>query len=510
MKISNSIYLFLVLLILCIPIVRGETPVEYSASLSAGGGSGEFSPYYISSLQGGRFSQQYNLQAEVAAEKKIDLRDRFSYGVGLDVIGGASSSVKYDRYDMSSSSMTSHSLKPSTFWLQQLYGELKWRSIFLNAGLKERGSALLNNSLTSGDLIESGNARPIPQVRAGFLDFQNIPFTSGWVQIQGEAAYGMLLDDGWWEDHYNYYNYHITKKALYNYKRVYFRTKPSEKFSVIIGMQAAAKFGGTAYYYEKGELKRTEKNKCDFKTFAKMLIPIEDGGETFYTGSHLGSWEMRARYTIGNGDQVFGYFSFPWEDGSGIGKLNGWDGLWGIEYRSSNHRSIITSALIEYLDFTNQSGPLHFNPADYAGTTIPDHVSGSDDYYNNLGHNPYAYYGMSIGTPALMAPIYNTNGYMGYCANVMRGIHFGLEGAITSRINYRVKGGYRKAWGSGYFLLPEPIHLTAVMIEATWRPSSIEGLSVNGKIEIDRGDEPCNATGAMITVKYAGLLNFGK
>lgn len=506
MKISNSIYVFLFLSVFCIPVVHGEYPIEYSVSVSAGGGIGEFSPYYISSLQGGRFSQQYNLQGEVVATKKLVLSDRFSYGFGLDVIGGASSSVKYDRYDVSTASMTTHSLKPSAAWLQQFYGELKWRSIFLNAGLKERGSALLNNTLTSGDLIESGNSRPIPQVRAGFIDFQNIPFTSGWIQIQGEAAYGMLLDDGWWEDHYNYYNYHITKKGLYNYKRTYFRTKPSERFSVTIGMQAAAKFSGTAYYYNKGKLERTEHNKSGLKTFVKMLIPIEDGGETFYTGSHLGSWDMRARYTLNNGDKLYGYFSFPWEDGSGIGKLNGWDGLWGIEYQSGS-RSIISSAVIEYLDFTNQSGPLHFNPADYEGTTIPDHVSGSDDYYNNLGQNPYAYFGMSIGTPALMAPIYNTNGYMGYCANVMRGFHIGIEGSITSHIDYRVKGGYRKAWGSGYFLLPSPVHLTAVMIDVSWRPGRIEGLTVNGKIEVDRGNMPCNATGAMITVKYDGLLN---
>lgn len=482
-------------------------PLDYEVSLTAGGGSGEFSPYYMSSLRGGRFSQQYNIQAEASVSRKMETKRRFSYGFGLDLIAGYSSAVDYGRYNASSSSWSSHAERPSAAWIQQLYGEVKWRSLFLSAGAKERGSALLDNNLTSGDLTESGNARPIPQIRAGFIDFQDIPFTNGWVQIQGEAGYGIFLDDRWWENHYNYYNYHITKDAYYNYKRLYFRSRPSERFSVTIGMQAVAKFGGKAYYYDKGVLSKTETFKSDFTTFMKMLFPYEDGKESFYTGNHLGSWDMRAVYRLNDGSHLSAYFSFPWEDGSGIGKLNGWDGLWGLGYRASEPE-LLSGAVIEYLDFTNQSGPLHFNPSDFEGTTIPDHVSGSDDYYNNIGHNSYAYYGMSIGTPALMAPIYNTNGYLAYKANAMRGFHVGLEGYITPSLGYRLKGGYRKAWGSGYVLLPQPLHLTAVMVEADWRPSAIKGLTVNGRIELDRGNMPCNSLGAMVTVRYSGNFNF--
>ncbi len=505
MRIRPFIYVIIIAFI--VPFsVRGNYPVDYSVSLTAGGGSGEFSPYYISSLRGGRFTQQYNVQAEGMIKRDMSRDGRFSYGFGLDVVGGYSSVVDYERYRLSDKSWFKHQERPSAGWIQQLYGELRWRSIFVSAGAKERGSALLTNSLTSGDLTESGNARPIPQIRAGLTDFRNIPFTDGWVQIQAEAGYGKYLDDNWWRDHYNYYNYHITKNCYYNYKRVYFRTKPTERFSVTIGMQAAAMFGGSVSYYYDGKFSRSEKQKSDLWTFVKMLIPIQDDGESFYTGNHLGSWDMRARYSMNDGKQIFAYFSFPWEDGSGIGKLNGWDGMWGLEYKS-DASSLINGALVEYLDFTNQSGPLHFNPSDFEGTTIPDHVSGSDDYYNNISYNSYAYYGMSVGTPAIMAPIYNTNGYIAYKANAMRGFHVGVEGCILPGLEYRVKGGYRKAWGSGYVLLPRPLHLTAVMLEANWRPAGISGLSVNGRLELDRGNMPCNAFGAMLTVRYDGIFN---
>lgn len=501
MRISTAI-----ISLLCMPAaVSAQYEINYEGSLTAVGGSGEFAPYYISSLRHGRFTQQYDLQAEARVWRPLDYGQRFSYGFGADVIAGGYSSVDYARYNVGPSDWTYHAERPSAVWLQQLYGKVKYRSVFLTAGMKEHSSALLNQRLTSGDLVESGNTRPIPEVRIGFIDFQDIPFTNGWVQIQGEVGYGKLIDDGWKRDHYNFYNYHIVEGEWYNYKRCYFRTKPTQPFSVTIGMQAAGVFGGYEKFYYDGHISSTVKYPADLETFFKMLIPRQDGGEAFYTGNHLGSWDMRARYRLRDGKELAAYFSWPWEDGSGIGKLNGWDGLWGIEYTSSQ-KGYITGVVAEYLDFTNQSGPIHFAPADFENTTIGHHASGSDDYYNNRAHSSYSYFGQSIGTPAIMAPIYNTDGYPAFKANAMRGFHIGIEGNITSGIDYTVKGGYRKAWGNGYFMLPAPIHLTAVMIEANWRPASVDGLTVNARLELDRGDMPGNAFGAMVSVKYNGLL----
>lgn len=484
-----------------------DTPVDYECALTGGGGSGIFAPYYISSLRHGRFTQSSNLQFEAAVLKHTNDSARFSYGFGAGFIAGYASDTDYDRYDAATATWYSHSMRPAAFRLQQLYGELIYRSIFIEAGMKERGSAILNQNLTSGDLVESGNTRPIPQVRIGFKDFQDIPFTKKWLQISGELAYGMMIDENWLEKQYNYYKYHITRNQLYNYKRIYFRTMPSQPFSLTIGMQAAAVFGGETDYYLKGVLTKQERHSKSVKTFFKMLLPTQDGGDGFYTGNHLGTWDIRGRYRLGNGVELSAYTSWLWEDGSGIGKLNGWDGLWGIEYKAPKP-GLLSGALIEYLDFTNQSGPIHYAPGDFPDTDLTDHASGADDYYNNAAYNSYAYYGQSIGTPAMMAPIYNTDGYPAFVANAMRGFHIGIEGMITPTIDYRVKGGYRKAWGTAKIMLPKPMHLTSVMLEASWRPEKISGLSFNAKVEVDRGNMPCNAFGAMLSVRYRGMFNF--
>lgn len=488
---------------------KSETPIEYQGGLTAGAGTGEFAPYYISSLQGGRFTGDGNLQVEALVKKSFDESRRFSYGFGADFVAGWGSGVDYERYESSTGDWTEHAVKPSAVWIQQLYGQVKYRSVFLTVGMKEYGSALLDQTLTSGDLVESGNARPIPQIRVGFIDFQDIPFTNGWLQIQGEIGYGKFMDDGWAEKQFNFYNGQYFKDEYYNYKRCYFRTNPRQPFSVTVGMQAAGEFGGHVERYVDGRKTITFDHKVTAKTIIKMLLPTQDGVDGFYTGNHLGSWDLKARYRLKNGCEISGYFEWPFEDGSGIGKQNGWDGLWGLQYRSSR-RGIVSGAVVEYMDFTNQSGPIHMTPDDYDGCNLPGHVSGSDDYYNNAMNRSWCNYGHSIGTPALMAPCYNVDGYNKFVANAMRGFHIAVEGAIAPRIDYVVKGGYRKAKGNGYFVLPEPIHLTSVMARVSWRPKDIDGLSVDAALELDRGNMPSNACGAMVSVRYNGRIGLKK
>lgn len=481
-----------------------EVPMEYSGSLTAGAGSGDFAPYYINSLRHGRFTQPINVAAEASVTKKFNLRSRFSYGFGADLIAGYASSTDYRLYDAESSSWTVNPRHPARGWIQQFYGEVKYRGVFLLAGMKEHNSALLDEQLSSGDLVESGNARPIPEVRVGFVDFQNIPFTRGWVQIQGEIGYGKMLDSDWIKNRFNHFTGVYVDGEWYNYKRCYFRTKPSERFSVTVGMQAAATFGGTEYRYREGKLLYQRVLSKDAETFFKAFLPMP-GGEEFYSGNHLGSWDFHARYTLRSGDRLMAYFQWPWEDGSGIGRRNGWDGLWGLEYRRQD-ASWLNGVVVEYLDFTNQSGPLHWAPGDVMNPTISSEATGADDYYNNVMYNSYAYYGMSIGSPALMAPIFDTDGTMKYIANRMRGFHFAANGNITPDLEWTFKCGYRRGYGNGRIMLPEPIHLTSVLVQGDWNVSQVRGLSLRGQLSLDRGNMPGNAFGAMVSVIYKGFV----
>lgn len=492
--------------------------VEARAEAILAAGSGDFAPYYIASNNHGIMPQSKDALLRLSLKRDMKTDSRFSYGFGADILTGWESSVDYLRFSETAAAgavpagnygfFNPEGHHPSRIWIQQLYGEIRYRGVFLTAGMKEHSPALLSPTLSSGDLVESGNARPIPEVRVGFNDFQDIPFTNGWVQIQGEISYGKMTDNGWIKDHYNYYDSHYNQGALYSYKRCYFRTRPSERFSATVGMQVGAFFGGESYWYDKGRIIRSAKYSRGVKQFFKMLLPT-DGGLDYYSGSSLGSWDINLRYRLNNGATLKAYMQKPFEDGSGIGFLNGFDGLWGLQFTAPG-KGIISGAVIEYLDFTNQSGPFHWDPDDNPGTTITSRAEGADDYYNNHEYNSYANYGMAIGSPFMVSPIYNTDGYLQFAANRIRGFHIGVEGMITDGLSYRILGGYRKAWGNGYIPMITPRHDTSLMVEASYTLPSMKALTLKAAFGLDHGTLLGNNTGAMVSVCLNDILHLGK
>lgn len=483
--------------------------VGYETEALVGTGSGSFAPYYIASNRHGIITQADNALLRASAWRGMESGKKFDYGFGAEFLTGYTSLTDYARFNSATGAFESVGRRPAAVWLQQLYAEVKYRSLFLYAGMKQEESALLNFALSSGDIVESGNARPIPQVRAGFVDFQNIPFTNGWVQIQGEISYGKFADNDWMRDHYNYYNWHINLGGLYTYKRCYFRTNPSKPLSVTVGMQMSGLFGGESSYYNKGKFDHKNKGSQSVGTFLKMLLPVRGSGSDYYEGNTLGSWDVMATYKLRGGTVLKAYLQKPWEDGSGIGWQNGFDGVWGLEYQSSDKSAIVNGAVVEYIDFTNQSGPLHWYPGDAPGTNLPSHATGGDMYYNNYQSNSYMNYGMSIGTPFLRSPLYNTDGYMAYVDNRVRGFHAGISGCVGC-VDYRLLGSYRKGYGDGRIPTFSTREDTSMMLEAACAVPGVEGLKLKAQVAFDAGSMYGDNFGAMISVVYSGQFNFKK
>ena len=58
--------------------------------------------------------------------------------------------------------------------IQQAYADIYYKWMGLSVGSKEINSELLNSQLSSGGLTWSGNARPIPQIKIGFLNYKRL------------------------------------------------------------------------------------------------------------------------------------------------------------------------------------------------------------------------------------------------------------------------------------------------------------------------------------------------
>lgn len=486
-----------------------DVPLSYHASVTAQTSSKSLAPYMLGSWNEGRYVEGNGIWQDAGIYKDLDLSSRFSWSAGLDYIAGAGSRLEYDRWVENDKSWVIHSVHLPYVRLQQIFAQIKYRGAYLTAGMKYYHSKIVDDQLSSGDLTRSNNAASIPGVAVGFVDFQNIPFTNGWVQIDGELMYGKMTDSGFKKSEFNHYSGLEAIDLWYNYKRCYFRTNPDKNFHVIVGMQAAAMFGGTSYTYRNGLLAQSDVRGLRFKDLLQAFIPRE-GGESYYEGSHLGSWDLKAVYRFHDGSKLNAYFEWPWEDGSGIGRMNGWDGVWGVQYDFAK-KGIVTKALVEYLDFTNQSGPIHYDPEDNPESVVAGHAQGADDYYNNDFYGAYTNYGMSIGTPFLMAPIYNRSGVLRYLHNRARGFHIGVAGNPCDRLSYRAMIGYERAGGSGWLPAYKRLDTTSAMIEATTMPlKKLPGFEVNIRLAFDAGQLRGNNFGAQLQLGYSGMLKIKK
>ena len=482
----------------------------YSVGMIANAGNSELAPYYISSNNGGNITQQYSALLNASLVHSTDPDKRFAWGAGIEVWGGYASSAGYQRYK-GDGQFEVQKQHPARAWIQQAYLAAKYRSLFAVAGQTYKSSPIVNGKLSSGDLVWSNNARPPVGLCAGFFNFQNIPFTRGWVQINGEFGYFREFDDKWLENHYNYYNHFITTDKWLHYKSLHLRTKPDQPVVFTIGAQSACQFGGTANYYEDGQVTRTVKMDADAKAFFRTFIAGSGGksaGDSFVEGNHLGTWDIALDYKLSYYRTLCAYTQWLWEDGSGIGKMNGFDGLWGIEYRVDHGLPLISGAVIEYIDFTNQSGPIHWTPNDRPGTPITGHSSGADDYYNNYIYNGYQSRGMSIGSPFVKSPLYNLDGYMRYRDNVLRGFHAAVSGWFNYNWSYRLMGSYRKTWGTPFMPRANSADDFSMMLEANYHTR--RGWTFQAQAAMDHGTLYGNNWGAMLGITYNGSFNFKK
>lgn len=490
----------------------GGYEITGNVSLTGGYSSSGFAPFYVASNRHGVLTQAKDALVGVSLKDSLDRKKRFDFAWEVEGYAGISNSVDYLKWNPATSSLSGiNPQRPASIFLQQLYAEIKWRSIMLSVGMKSRGSRLVDDDLSGGDLVWSGNARGIPEVRIGFVDFQPIPFTRGGLEIDACLSYGKFIDTDWINNHFSFGNGKINPGGFWTYKRLYLQTKPTLPFSARFGFQMTGIFGGHTYTYIDGVMRHDENNYYGIKDFFYMLAPFGSGREGYKTGDHKGSWDISLRYRFHQGSTLRLYTQFFWEDGTGMSKSNGWDGLYGIEFRMPGKRWL-SGAVVEFLEFMNQSGDVNFYAPDFPATTITDMARGRDSYYNNGFYRSYVNYGMTIGTPFVLGSIYNLDGCPTLPLNRVRAIHVAADGYISPTLKWRAKYSHRHAKGMPNTMeLIYPHDADSWLVGAEWQPRFMHGgFSFSADVAGDIGKLPSNAFGAYISAAYNFNIPFKK
>lgn len=508
------LYIFLLGLSVATAFAQAPSGISFGVSAEGTAGCGDFTPYFLTSNRHGILSNEKNTgYLRANAEYSQQLGTTRLWAV-------ADIQLQKDNY--------------SGFYLQQAAIGASWKYAFIKAGAWEQEPVLRNRELSSGSLVWSGNSRPIPQVRIGTNGFIDFPWTRQWLQVYFDISYGRFMDDDWLEtrfgefmdcyaargiDMHNRPNAYMTNKIFYHQKQIFFRSNPGKMFVATVGLEHAVQFGGTTYN-NKDAGYQTFSDDVEFKDFFKVLMP-KAGDETdlagdanFSYGNHLGS--LDAMLTYNQEDlyedrlawSVSAYLENYFDDGSGMAKRNGWDGLWGLEWKSGMP-DFVDGIVFEYLQTTDQSGPLHWDPYDFSGKVaagLPHEARGADNYYNNFYYAGYAHRGHSVGSPMLKSPVYNSDYYLAFTDNRVRGFHLGFRGHIlpVRGLTYRVLWSTRTTYGTPFISSPHRMHTTNLLVEAGWlwkfRPQ--QQFRFSAAFAMDYGSLYGNNTAVGLRVNY--------
>lgn len=425
-----------------------ETFVEYGATVHAG----DHTPLWQVSNQQGLSSIKDNTYIRGGVFYNKELRSwKAKAGIDIAVATGFS----------------------STFILQQAYADIRYKWIGMWAGSREISTDLLNQQLSSGGLVWSGNARPIPQICIGILDYVHL---APKVQFKAQISYGWFTDSKYQDKHVGE-KYYYARKIKYHQKSFYLRFgQPTGHWIFDIGMRMDNQFGGYALRgINNGNLGN------NWKDYLNALIPRNGGEGEYFDGNYLGSEHIKLTYQHET-SSFSAYLENFYDDFSGMGKLNGMDGLWGVEYKTNNQQWI-NNLVLEYYQSTNQSGPMHgidFSEIKKTG--------GADDYYNHVVYAGWSHWGIGMGSPFVASPIYNKNGDPTFLYNRVKAIHLGWSGNITSEWTYRAKLSFNRTWGTPFKPIPEILENFSTFAEFKYVPNKWQGWSFTGSVAFDIGD----------------------
>ena len=148
----NRFLFFTLLLIVTVIGVKAQTITEWQ-ELTGAYGSGKYAPYWHIANRQGLGSEKTDMAyARVGVGGNHPFKKSgITLDWGADFVAGMNMAA--------------------TVFVQQAYVDCSWRKLRLSVGQKERWDELMNHRLTTGALVESGNARPIPQVRLDLYEY---------------------------------------------------------------------------------------------------------------------------------------------------------------------------------------------------------------------------------------------------------------------------------------------------------------------------------------------------
>lgn len=439
-RLSHNCYFHTTVVLLLVNIVTSAQPTKphpIQTQLETGGfiSSGHVTPFWLRANQYGMVPLEtpvatFRFLAAKAYAPKDTAKpraNRFSWGFGV--------------YPVVNAGVTNQ------FLLPEAYGKLKYGAVELWVGRRRTLTGLGDSVLSSGFMVGSGNALPIPKVQLATLGYAPLKFLGSFIAINAGYAHGWFT------------NTYINQSYLHQ-KYVYWRFgKPKATVKVHLGMNHQVQWGGHADYLLGNPLAVDGKLPSAFKHYGDIILatrPLEtktddytDFDGSYRIGNHVGGHDLGIEIMTRR-ETILLYYQHPFEDVSGLLFQNMPDGLMGLSWqrhlRKASGSFRLNRLVLEFLNTLDQSGATFWRAY--------SRFQGADNYFNHSQYREgWSYRGRTIGTPFIapqreFQPAVLQAASAFFPDNRVRMWYAGAEGQLTNRLFWLARFAYSRHYGT--------------------------------------------------------------
>lgn len=474
---NNYMKKFLILLAIYISITaqlkaQNDT-IKYEVGVMGVGSTGVSSPFWLQANSYGAVSEKpFSAYLQAAINKDFGTPNRlFDYGFKANLL------LRNDA-------------NKTEAYFHELYAKARFSVLDLIVGSRQEILGNQDSTLSSGGLLFSQNARPMPKITIGIEHYAAIPYTQGYLEVKGALVHGWFSKNAY------------EQGAYLHHKYAYIKIGGKLPINFEYGLNHVGIWGGNIPGLGQQPVSLNDYKSIFFGKSGGKDAPV--GDQINALGNHIISQNMKLDIKISD-FKISGYWQNLSEDGPVYfiwNTINIPDGLWGVSIRNSK-LPFIKGFLYEYLNTTDQTGPYHDKDGIVYG--------GGDSYFTNyIYRSGWTYRSKIIGTAFISNPTFNSGGEITSLSNRVQVHHFGIEGDVNN-YQYRLLTSFSKNHGSydGVYYHPIPTEMlqnTAVLLEVKRKFPKVQNIECSLALSGDYGKLFGNSYGGIISIRKTGDL----
>jgi hypothetical protein len=376
----------------------------------------------------------------------------------------------------------------NTLHVLQLYGKVQYRGLRLSVGRFPETIGATQPALSSGAMLVSRNAPPVPKLKLSTPSYLDVPLTGGHVQVRGRWSDGRLSSE------------RTIEGALLHQKTFYLKLN-APPFAASGGLVQNTTWGGKGLPHGLTDyLNVVTGNQASTRRDPNRV------------GNTVAAYDLALQYASDDW-QFRASRLFYLEDTVSMRLRSPWDGMWGLSLRRTHGHGWIDGVLYEHINTIQQDA-------------LPGAPRGRASYYNHfLYESGWTYEGTVLGSPLLVFSQKQNR----VVNNMIIGHHVGLTGTPKPGVRYTMGLTYSRNYGvcedqiitgTCDIVASEPVppdqqvrprgtlreDQYSAFVEVRYRLSEAPGLQFVGSTAVDVGEFYGDRWGIRIGLRWSGSI----